>query len=415
MDSSETTDIIISPAEKSANPQLRELEILKSIFQIISSANSLAETLEMVLEFVLTMIDSAVGWVCLHDQDESCYSFVGYKGLCFSNSSGASPCLVSCVCDRVRKTKEVVIINKLTKGCPLLLIKNENEPEELLVGHVSVPLVAKSRLVGQLNIAFNDPQTIHQGDIYLLQTVAPHLAVLIENARLWEELQNKEIRLKKLLNSVVNAQEEERQRISRELHDEMGQNLTSLLIGLRILENSENCTEKENIIGGMARTVTGMISAIHDLALELRPASLDDLGLIPALIQFFSECPDRIGIDVDHQIVGESSRHLSHEAEITVYRILQESLTNVARHAKASKANVILNLGGKSFIVIIEDNGIGFDPKTVNRDHTKVKHIGLYGMEERAALVGGTFIIESNVGSGTSIFVEIPWDESKNG
>ena len=279
MDSSETADLIISPAEQPANQQLRELEILNSIFQIMSSANSLAETLEKALEFVLTMIDLTVGWVCLHDQDENCFSFVGYKGLCFSNTN-ASPCLVSCVCDRVRKTKEVVIVNKLTKGCPLLLIKNENQPEELIVGHVSVPLVANSRLVGQLNIAFNDPQHIRQGDIDLLRTVAPHLAVLIENVRLWEELQNKEIRLKKLLNSVVNAQEEERQRISRELHDEMGQNLTSLLIGLRILENSETCTEKENIIDGMTRTVTGMITSIHDLALELRPASLDDLGLI---------------------------------------------------------------------------------------------------------------------------------------
>jgi signal transduction histidine kinase len=414
MDSSDTATSTISPAEKPVNSQLRELEILNSIFQIMSSASSLAETLEKALDFVLTTIDSAVGWVCLHDQDESCFSFVGYKGLCFSNTSGASPCLVSCVCDRVRKTKEVVIINKLTKGCPLLLIKNENESEELIVGHVSVPLVANSRLVGQLNIAFNDPQHILQGDIDLLKTVAPHLAVLVENARLWEELQNKEIRLKKLLNSVVNAQEEERQRISRELHDEMGQNLTSLLIGLRILENSENCAEKENIIGGLSRTVTEMITSIHDLALELRPTSLDDLGLIPALTQFFSECPDRIGIDVDYQVVGESARQLSHEAEITVYRIVQESLTNVSRHAKASKANVILNLGGKSFIAIIEDNGIGFDPKSVNRDHTKVKHIGLYGMEERAALVGGTFIVESTVGAGTSIFVEIPWDESKN-
>lgn len=413
MDSSETADRIISPAEQPANQHLRELEILNSIFQIMSSANSLAETLEKALEFVLTMIDSTVGWVCLHDQDENCFSFVGYKGLCFSNAN-ASPCLISCVCDRVRKTKEVVIVNKLTKGCPLLLIKNENQPEELIVGHVSVPLVTNSRLVGQLNIAFNDPQHIRQGDIDLLRTVAPHLAVLIENVRLWEELQNKEIRLKKLLNSVVNAQEEERQRISRELHDEMGQNLTSLLIGLRILENSDTCSEKENIIGGMTRTVTGMITSIHDLALELRPTSLDDLGLIPALTQFFSECPDRIGIDVDYQVVGESNRQLSHEAEITVYRILQESLTNVARHAKASKANVILNLGGDSFIAIIEDNGIGFDPKTVNRDQTKVKHIGLYGMEERAALVGGTFIVESTLGSGTSIFVEIPWDKIKN-
>jgi len=315
----------------------------------------------------------------------------------------------------VRKTREIVIVSQLTKGCPLLLIKNEDQPEELIVGHVSVPLVANTRLVGQLNIAFNDPQHIRQADIDLLRTVAPHLGVVIENARLWEELHKKETRLKKLLNSVVNAQEEERQRISRELHDEMGQNLTSLLIGLRILEHADNCSEKETVISGMSRTVTGMISSIHDLALELRPASLDDLGLIPALTQYFSECADRIGIEVDYQVVGESEHRLSHEADITVYRIVQESLTNVARHSKASKANVILNLGGKSFMVIIEDNGIGFNPQTVNADPAMVKHIGLYGMEERAALVGGNFIVESTPGAGTSIFVEIPWDQKANG
>ena len=406
---------VITSPEKTTTQQLREFEILNSIFQIMSRTSSMAETLETALEFVLKMIDSAVGWVCLHDLDGGCFSFVGYKGLCLSSSSESSPCLVSCVCDRVKKTREVVIVNKLTKGCPLLLIKSENQPEELIVGHVSVPLVANSRLVGQLNIAFNDPQHIRQGDIALLRTVAPHLAVVIENARLWEELHNKETRLKKLLNSVVNAQEEERHRISRELHDEMGQNLTSLLIGLRILENSESCTEKESIISGMSRTVTGMITSIHDLALELRPTALDDLGLISALTQYIKECPDRIGIEVDHQVVGESSRHLSHEAEITLYRIVQESLTNVARHSKASKANVILNQGEKSFMVIIEDNGIGFDPRIINRDQTRVKHIGLYGMEERTALVGGTFIVESTPGVGTSIFVEIPWERESNG
>lgn len=406
----------ISPSEADQASTLyhRELHILNTILNIMSNTSSMPETLEKALDFVLKIVDSSVGWVCLHDQDGGCFSFVGYQGLCLSNQNESPQCLVSCVCDRVKKTKEVVVVNKLTKGCPLLLIKTADKHDELIVGHVSVPLVANSRLVGQLNIAYKDPEHIRQVDIDLLRTVSPHLAVIIENARLWEELRQKENKLKKLLNSVVNAQEEERQRISRELHDEMGQNLTSLLIGLRILENADSCAEKEEIIGGMSRTVTGMISSIHDLALELRPTSLDDLGLIPALTQYFSECPNRMGIEVDYQVVGEVNRHLSHEAEITIYRIVQESLTNVARHSKASKANVILNLGEKSFIIIIEDNGIGFDPRIVNKAETKVKHIGLFGMEERASLIGGTFIVESRIGEGTSIFVEIPWERETN-
>jgi len=397
------------PRPDAVDQQHRELIILKSLFQIISGSNTLSETLEKALEFVLAMIDSSVGWVCLHDQQGGCSSFVGHQGLCFSETTGKpTPCLVHCVCDRVRKTKEVVIVNKLARGCPLLTI--EGEPEREIIGHVSVPLIAKSRLVGQLNIAFNEPHQVRKNDIELLQTIAPHLAVAIENARLWEELQNKEVMLKKLLNNVVTAQEEERHRISRELHDEMGQNLSSLLIRLRLLEKSEACAMKEDVIGGMSQTVSGMITSIHDLALELRPTSLDDLGLIPALTQYISECPARLGIQADYEIVGANGKRLSREAEIMVYRIVQESLTNVARHSKASKANIILNQGQKSLTVIIEDNGIGFDLNEWKQKNQKIKRLGLYGMEERAALVGGSLAIESSPGAGTSIYVEIPWE-----
>ena len=411
MDSS--SDFVTPNSTDPLIQQQRELEILKSIFQIIGGPGGLSETLERALKFVLSLVDSSVGWVCLHDQEGGCSSFVGHQGLCFKNESGEpTPCLVHCVCDRVRKTREVVVMNKLTRGCPLLLV--EGEPERQIVGHVSVPLVAKSRLVGQLNIAFNNPHQVNKNDIELLRTVAPQLAVVIENARLWEEVQNKERVLKKLLNKVVTAQEEERRRISRELHDEMGQNLSSLLIGLSVLEKTEACSKKEDIIGGMTNTVSGMITSIHDLALELRPTSLDDLGLIPALTQYIMECPARLGIQVDHEIVGGNGKRLGHEAEITVYRIVQESLTNVARHSKASRANVILNQGSKSFTVIIEDNGIGFDIKELKDRNRKLKRLGLYGMEERAALVGGTFTVESTPGSGTSIYVEIPWESESH-
>jgi len=403
----------IKPTLSDHHIHQRELEILKSIFQIIGGPSSLSETLERALQFVLSMVDSSVGWICLHDNEGGCSSFVGHQGLCFTNASDKpTPCLVHCVCDRVRKTKDIVVVNKLTRGCPLLLV--EGEPERQIVGHVSVPLIAKSRLVGQLNIAFNNPRQVDKNDLELLKTIGPQLAVVIENARLWDELQEKERVLKKLLNSVVTAQEEERRRISRELHDEMGQNLSSLLIGLSVLEKTEACSKKEDIVGRMIKTVSEMITAIHDLALELRPTSLDDLGLIPALTQYILECPARLGIQVDYEIVGSNSKHLTHEAQITVYRIVQESLTNVARHSKASRANVILNQGSKSLTVIIEDNGVGFDLKELKSRDRKLKRLGLYGMEERAALIGGTFTVESAPGAGTSIFVEIPWEPESN-
>lgn len=391
--------------------QHRELMLLTSIFEIISNGANLTDTLQGVLDFVLSMVNSSIGWVCLHEKDGGCISFTGYKGLCFSNTEDgkASPCLVHCVCDRVRRTKEIVIINTLAKGCPLLLI--EGEPEEKIVGHISVPLKTKSRLVGQLNIAFDHPGQISPADVDLLRAIGPQLAVAIENARLWDEIQNKELMLKKLLNNVVSAQEEERRRISRELHDDMGQNLTSLLLGMRVLENTDSCSKKQDLLQDLSETICGMMASIHDLALELRPPLLDELGLIPALTRYLEDCPARLGLAVDYEILGSNGRRLSHDAEITVYRIVQESLTNVVRHSQATRASVILNQGSEALTVIIEDNGVGFDPKEIRGREDRDRHLGLFSMEERAELAGGRLTVESSPGKGASIYIEVPWEQ----
>jgi len=387
--------------------QRRELAILNAIFEVISSTNDLKETLEKALDFILSFIGSAVGWVCLLEQEGSCSAFVGYKGLCFSNDEGGpAPCLAHCVCDRVRKTKEAVVVTRLNQECPLRLL--DENGEQRVTGHVSVPLAAKGRIVGQLNVAFNDPNQVDRNDIELLRTVGPQLAVAIENARLWGELQRKEKMRAELLKKVVSAQEEERRRISRELHDEMGQNLTSMLIGLKILWNSNKDDQSAEVINGLCKTVSGMLASIHDLALELRPAVLDDLGLEAALAQLLKDSRARLGIPVDFEVIGSNARRLPREVETTLYRIAQESLTNVARHAKAQKASVMLRRGEKSIVLIVEDNGAGFDPREVRQVPDSPQRLGLYGMEERAALVGGTFTVESNPGMGTTIYVEVP-------
>ncbi len=387
--------------------QRRELAILNAIFEVISSTNNLKETLERALDFILSFIDLAVGWVCLLEQEGTCFSFVGYKGLCFANGDGGpTPCLAHCVCDRVRRTKDVVVVTKLSQDCPLQSLDKAGVQQ--VSGHVSVPLSVKGRIVGQLNIAFRDPGQVDANDIELLRTIGPQLAVAIENARLWGELQHKEKMRTELLKKVVSAQEEERRRISCELHDEMGQNLTSMLIGLKILWNLKRDEQSSEIIHNLCQTVSGMITSIHDMALELRPAVLDDLGLEAALSQLFKESPARLGIKVDFEVVGMNNHRLAREVETTLYRIAQESLTNVARHSKAEKASVVLRLGEKSIVLIVEDNGIGFDPREISQEQSHMKRLGLYGMEERAALVGGSLTVESKPGMGTTVFVEVP-------
>lgn len=392
--------------DKLFRQQKRELAILNAIIQTVSSSYNLKETLESALEIILSVVGSQTGWICLLDDDHSCSAFVGQKGLCFSNDNGESvSCLVDCVCGRVQQTKDVVVIRQLRKGCPLLL---EPVIGRQVIGHVSVPLTTKARVVGQLNVAFSDQQHADQMDIDLLKAIGPQLAVAVENARLWEDVQAKESLRKELLKKVVSAQEEERSRISRELHDELGQNLTSLLLRLQVLEKTNQETASRELIAGLKESTVGMLASIHDLALELRPAILDDLGLIPALAQYARSCPDRIGIEVDFAVIGEDGKRLSREVETTLYRIIQESLTNVARHSGSRKASILVKFAERSLTAVLEDNGVGFDLKEIRTGQAKKSRLGLYGMEERIALVGGAFTIETAPGAGTHIYIEVP-------
>jgi signal transduction histidine kinase len=393
--------------QKLLHQQKRELAILNAIIQTLSSSYNLKETLESALEIVLAVVESTAGWICLLD-DQSCSAFVGSKGLCFADEAcGPTPCLAHCVCGRVQATKDVVIVRKLAKGCPLLYTE-ESGGQQKITGHVSVPLTSKAHLVGQLNVAFSEQAQADQMDIDLLKAIAPQLAIAVENARLWEDVQDKEALRTRLLQRVVGVQEDERRRISRELHDELGQGLTSLLVRLQLLEKLDGHPDAHEIIAGLKESTTGMLASIHDMALELRPTILDDLGLVPALAQYVKACPQHLGIQVDFEVIGSNGLRLPREIETTLYRIVQESLTNVARHSGAQKASILLRFSGKKVAAIIEDNGTGFDLQDVRSRPPEMSRLGIFGMEERVALVGGQVNIETAPGAGTNIFVEIP-------
>lgn len=400
-------------SEKLFLQQNHQLAILNAIIQTVSSSYNLHDTLEAALEIVLTVAKAPTGWICLMDDDNSCSAFVGHQGLCFSGEGNEpAPCLVMCVCSRVRRTGDVVMIRNLAPGCPLITA-SQADGNKKIQGHVSIPLTTKARIVGQLNVSFSEPSQADQMDIELLKTISQPLAVAIESARLWEAVQEKEKLQKELLKKVVTAQEEERRRISRELHDEFGQEMTSMLVRLKVLEKMDRDAQAGEVIDGLKQSVSQLLGSIHDLALELRPTTLDDLGLVPALSQYAKTCPANLGITVDFAEMGIGGRRLPREIETTLYRIIQESLTNVARHARVKKASVLLRKNEKSITAIIEDNGVGFEKDEVNSSQAKRRRLGLYGMEERVALIGGAMTIESKPGSGTTIYVEIPLEETK--
>ncbi|MDP2872316.1 MAG: HAMP domain-containing protein [Bacillota bacterium] len=227
------------------------------------------------------------------------------------------------------------------------------------------------------------------------------------------ELKAKEDLRLQLLNRVITAQEDERRRIARELHDETGQYLTSLMLGLKAVEEARDMDTARRTSAALREMTEEALDVVRDLSLELRPGLLDDLGLVPALQRHTAEYQQRAGIEVDLCTTGmddgmDGTQRLPGVVELTLYRIVQEALTNVARHSGARKAAVCISRSRDSVSATVEDDGRGFDVGELAGSESRRGRLGLFGMQERASLVGGRLAIESAPGSGTTVYVRLP-------
>ena len=220
-----------------------------------------------------------------------------------------------------------------------------------------------------------------------------------------------EIERKQLLRRLAGAEENERRRIARELHDQIGQSVTGLLLGLKNLEQSlqSNCdTKHDDRINWLQSLANDIGRDIHRVAADLRPTALDDLGLQDALRAFGAEWSARFHINLDIHFIGES-RRLTAEIDITIYRVIQEALTNILKHARAQNVSLLIDQRPTEIRMIVEDDGAGFDPYAVtSNSQPPIVRLGLSGMRERLSLISGTMTIESDSRSGTTIFINIP-------
>jgi two-component system sensor histidine kinase UhpB len=215
-----------------------------------------------------------------------------------------------------------------------------------------------------------------------------------------------------LSRQVLTAQEEERQRIARELHDETAQSLTSLLIGLRMIEKA---TTPQDISARVAelRAQTGRtLEEVRKMAVDLRPSTLDDLGLAAALQWYTHDFARRTRTQVRLTANG-LNRRLSDDVEVVVYRIVQEALTNVAKHADARSVDVSVTCAQSYLEAAITDDGRGFDVDAIMS--SRERGLGLFGMQERVALVGGTLQMSSQPGRGCRVSMSIPLESDKLG
>ncbi len=297
-----------------------------------------------------------------------------------------------------------------TERRPLMLAPSETSPPagqlRRLGAVLAVPLVAEQRLLGFLTLGTKRSGLLYtDDDLDLLASLAQSATLALENARLHEERLSI---LRQQLAQVTAAQEEERQRIARELHDGVGPALASLNLRLRTagkkLEPNPAAAQE---LQELAELTQANIQDIRRLIYDLRPAVLDELGLVAALHEYVGRYQQEQGLQV-HLSLSDGKDRLPAPLETTLFRVIQEALTNAAKHAKAQHVDVTLDWDAAEIRLRIADDGQGFDPREAAARAKGGQHLGLWSMRERIEQLGGHLQIESHPGSGTIIQATVP-------
>ncbi|MCZ7589828.1 MAG: GAF domain-containing sensor histidine kinase [Gaiella sp.] len=257
-----------------------------------------------------------------------------------------------------------------------------------------LPLAVRGRPIGVVAVhdkVTGDPR-FDEEDVRLAESLVARASIAVD---LSERVSRDALR------RVVEAQELERARLARELHDETGQALTSILLGLRQLDEVMETAGAQEATAAIRELVATTLQDVRRLAVELRPSALDDFGLVPAVERLVSNLSEQstLTIDVEARL---GDRRLPPETETVLYRIVQEALTNVVKHASAHRVSITLVRKQESVVVVIEDDGQGFRP-----DEVRAGALGFVGMRERVELVGGRLTVESSPGAGTTLVAEV--------
>jgi signal transduction histidine kinase len=272
---------------------------------------------------------------------------------------------------------------------------------------VALPLIARGRTCGVLSLSFVEERSPSAEERALILALAQQCAQALERARLFEQVRVGRERLQHLSRQFVRAQEDERRRLARELHDEIGQALTAAQLNLQALLSLRDPTELPARLEDSLELIEGLLQQVRALSLDLRPSMLDDLGLAPALRWYLSRQAERAGFEA--QFLAEPSEmRCASEIETACFRIAQETLTNIVRHAQAQLVSVELRQSDGELRLVIRDDGVGFDVGAARGRAARGASLGLLGMRERALLIGGQVTIESAPGQGATVSARFP-------
>jgi signal transduction histidine kinase len=271
-----------------------------------------------------------------------------------------------------------------------------------------VPLVSKDEALGALLVLSAQPGFFTAEHLQLVESIAGPLAIALYNARLYEQVDASRERLQALSRRLLEVQEVERRHLARELHDEIGQALTLVKINLGTVQRLLGPSPLASSLDECMATIESALQQVRDLSLDLRPSLLDDLGLVPALRWYVHRQAKLTGLPIEFTADPELERELPADVEIACFRVAQEALTNIMRHAQAEHVSLALEREEDQLTLTVRDDGVGFDVAGALRRSERGYSIGLLGMQERAHLVGGEIAIKSSPGHGAVIRARFP-------
>lgn len=383
----------------------QQLSIINSIMGTISHTLDLEGIITNALDEVLRLTSIDVGAVFLLEENQPGLRLMASRGLSDDAAKLASEMgMLDSSCGGVLDRRQVIVVPNLDRKRGRRVRSLQRENVKTLV---HIPLISKGNPLGSMCVGLCTPMEFKDEDKDLLTAIGSQIAVAIENARLYAEIQQKEHISRELFKKSITAQEEERKRIARELHDDTSQALTTLLFaaeeGLEIHDRNQ-LRERLTRMRDLAQST---INSVHKIIFDLRPSMLDHLGLMPALRWFANARLEEKGIRVTFKEVNEP-RRLPPELETALFRVFQEAITNIARHAGARNVNILFEYRDDLTMVSIEDDGIGFDLYDLTLDPDSLRGLGLIGMQERLELLGGDLEIKAVPGQGTRIILQVP-------
>jgi len=399
----------------SENKATDSLLIFSRITAAVSGLSELDAILNIGLEKTLEFMDGVSGGIMLLDEQKKMLYYRVYKGLSQQHVQGMHLKMGEGIAGKVAQTGKAILLDDIS------LIPGAARPHlidmEGLKAFISVPLRARGNILGVMNCASTKAHHFTEKDMHLLNSIGEQLGIAIEQAKLYEQLQSSREKYRQIARQVIMAQEEERKRISKELHDETSQMLTGLTFNLQALiemaeiMSIEDRQFKEMLKKALASTVQ-INTEVGRIISNLRPTLLDTLGLIPAIREYAETNLTPLGINVSFQYKG-FDKPLRPEVEISLFRWAQGVIGNIMQHSQAQNVSIVLKGDQHKLELLISDDGKGFDPSKLTVKSGRGRGTGIFIMKERLILVGGNCLIQSQPGQGTAVTATVPLTQGR--